>query len=64
MTTFDLVRKSATEKICVGDDFYAPPYAGHVWVPGDSAALVVSCPPLDISPCQGKIGITPFGHAA
>ncbi|MEU1597708.1 hypothetical protein ABZ468_33920 [Streptomyces sp. NPDC005708] len=62
MTTFDLVWKSATEKICAGDDFYAPPYAGHARVPGDSAASVVS--PLDISPCQGKIGITPFGHAA
>ncbi|MEU6319148.1 hypothetical protein [Streptomyces sp. NPDC047009] len=62
MTTFDLVWKSATEKICAGDDFYAPPYAGHARVPGDSATSVVS--PRDISPCQGKIGITPFGHAA
>ncbi|MFF3561815.1 DUF4232 domain-containing protein [Streptomyces sp. NPDC002574] len=58
-TTFSLVWKSATETVCTGEDFYNPPYGAHVLVPGDSAALDIT--PLDISPCRGRIAVTPFG---
>ncbi|MEU6650323.1 DUF4232 domain-containing protein [Streptomyces sp. NPDC046900] len=58
-TSFSLVWKSATETVCNGADFYDPPYAADIWVPGDSAPVVVTL--LPISPCHGKIGITPFG---
>ncbi|MGW2931020.1 hypothetical protein ACWDA7_03940 [Streptomyces sp. NPDC001156] len=58
-TSFSLVWKSATETVCNGADFYDPPYAADIWVPGDSAPVVVT--PLPISPCHGKIAITPFG---
>ncbi|MFE1959184.1 DUF4232 domain-containing protein [Streptomyces sp. NPDC059479] len=58
-TSFSLVWKSATATVCNGADFYYPPYAADIWVPGDSAPLVLT--PLPISPCHGKIGITPFG---
>ncbi|MFF3879335.1 DUF4232 domain-containing protein [Streptomyces sp. NPDC001978] len=58
-TSFSVVWKSATATVCIGADFYYPPYAWDIWVPGDSAPLVLT--PLPISPCHGKIGITPFG---
>ncbi|MEV0041713.1 DUF4232 domain-containing protein [Streptomyces sp. NPDC050804] len=58
-TSFSLVWHSATATACNGADFYAPPYAVDIWVPGDSAPLVLA--PASISPCYGKIGITPFG---
>ncbi|MGW6739853.1 DUF4232 domain-containing protein [Streptomyces sp. NPDC055025] len=58
-TSFSLVWRSATATFCNGADFYFPPYAVDIWVPGDSAPLVLT--PLSISPCHEKIGITPFG---
>ncbi|MFF4314571.1 DUF4232 domain-containing protein [Streptomyces sp. NPDC001507] len=58
-TSFSVVWKSATVTVCNGADFYYPPHAWDIWVPGDPAPLVLT--PLPISPCHGKIAITPFG---
>ncbi|QXE35417.1 DUF4232 domain-containing protein [Streptomyces sp. GMY02] len=58
-TPFSIVWKSATATVCNGADFYYPPYAADIWVPDDSTPLVLTWP--RISPCHGKIGITPFG---
>lgn len=58
-TTFSVVWKSTTQTVCNGEDYYDPPHGAHVFVPGDSSPLTLT--PLDISPCRGKIAITPFG---